>query len=231
MGKKKIRIKETPLIQERRSKISKISMEIRDYEILLERTKKTFNNMKKGETIEIFGNKIIHDTIQKCDIQIKEYAEKLNELKSLQSMYARGEFDENIQQELDDVKEKHLRQLEAQKLAACQKIEEEKQQRELIKKQELDKIISSVPDFILDSIGSMPRNKGYIWRGYRIFGHGKMQNGRPILLIEPKKGFSIQHKWDGLEYTQTKNEKKIYTVIHRKQCEAEFDFEFKVLKI
>ena len=49
------------------------------------------------------------------------------------------------------------------------------------------KIMNSIPDYMDAKLRNMPNNKGYIWRGMRVFGQ-KKDEGNEIILFEKMKG-------------------------------------------
>jgi hypothetical protein len=64
-----------------------------------------------------------------------------------------------------------------------------------------EKTINSIPDYILENLSNMPRNKGYIWRDVYCYGDLPAEKNQPITLFEKQRELLIIHEWSNKYYT------------------------------
>lgn len=59
---------------------------------------------------------------------------------------------------------------------------------------------STIPDYILTNLKTMPNNKGYFWKNIACFGELPREYNSPTILFEKQKGILVIHEWDNLNY-------------------------------
>lgn len=63
------------------------------------------------------------------------------------------------------------------------------------------KIVETIPDYMIENLKNMPSNKGYIWRDIHCYGELPPEKNQPIILFEKQRDLLIIHEWTNRYYT------------------------------
>jgi hypothetical protein len=180
-----------------------INAEIKQAETVIKRNKDTIDRLRNSQTDIQFNKK----QIEKLTVTLKEYEDKVELLKKKYVDVGLGLHDNEFLKDKVESQTKLKKDTEKQT-----KKNEEKEQKKINDKEFLDneyklrryegpseshlkketdrfnKIIDSIPSFILDNLKNMPSNKGYIWRGVHCYGELPPESKNIIIFEKCKNG-------------------------------------------
>lgn len=178
----------------------------------VERANNSITEFRRGTGIR--DREFIEQQILKNQEIISECTANNEELHETVRQLDRGELDDDIQAELDQnreqVEQKRAIQEKREKMKAETDSKNEARASSFAKKQrdvdyqnrvtvfQMQKAYErfceiEIPDYIKDNLRTMPNNKGYIWKGVRLYGRLPPENG-PVVLFEKQREVMYIHE-------------------------------------
>ena len=170
-----------------------INAEIKQAETVIKRNKDTIDRLRNSQTDIQFNKK----QIEKLTVTLKEYEDKVELLKKKYVDVGLGLHDNEFLKKDTEKQTKKNEEKEQKKINDKEFLDNEYKLRryegpsESHLKKEADrfnKIIDSIPSFILDNLKNMPSNKGYIWRGVHCYGELPPESKNIIIFEKCKNG-------------------------------------------
>ena len=203
----------------RRNKRNKIINSIRDSELCITRSADTIKRIKSSNMGIEYISRQIEKLNNNIDVKKKDVEDLKEELLKVNS----GQLDDDINNEYKNNKKDQIKNNIERQKAKKEKQEENKEKKEISKEywkgimkashnkrqQEkdikysykyLNKVIDTIPEYILKNLKEMPNNKGYIWRGVHLYGKLKEQKGPRVMFEKKKGGILIIHENTSKEY-------------------------------
>jgi hypothetical protein len=221
----------------RRLRKNKIINDIREAEIFIKRSNDTIGRIKNSQ----MGETYVRNQIIKLKSLVEERVESLKELNINLVELSTGYLDEVIEEEYKQTERKVKSQrIEKDKIRA-EKNEEKQEKKDLSQKywkgiitsarshrqkerdvkyayKYVNKVVDSLPPYMVKNLSEMPNNKGYIWRGVHLYGDLPDQRG-PRVMFEKKRGnILVIHEHTDLEYRRyEKNGKNRKQLVHKER--------------
>tara|TARA_B110000211_G_C14071951_1_gene550383 strand:+ start:198 stop:902 length:705 start_codon:yes stop_codon:yes gene_type:complete len=200
---------------------NKLKIEIKDILFLNDRDDETIINIKKLTNNTFNTNKIVNlnnnitqrkENIIKIEKRLVDLSsgildEELQIIRNESTQIINNKYKESNNKKNQKKKEKE----EDQKISKKYYIDTRKNDREFRyynngvnrETKYYYKKSSTIPEYMIKNLKTMPNNKGYIWRGIHCYGDKPSKNDKHTILFEKRKGVLTIHEWiRGSDFTQ-----------------------------
>ena len=232
----------------RRVRKNKIMNDIREAEIFITRSRDTIKRIKSSQ----MGETYIRNQIVKLKASVEEREESLIVLnKNLKDVYT-GYLDEDIEKEYNETEKKIKAQKVVKDRIKAERLKEKLEKKDISKKymqgiisasrshrqaerdvnytyKYFNKVVDSLPQYMIKNLSEMPGNKGYIWRGVYFYGYLPAQRGPCVVFEKKRGGILVIHENTESEYKRYEKEGKnrkqlVFKKLKKKACTSLMDY-------
>jgi hypothetical protein len=203
----------------RRLRKNKITNDIREAEIFLTRSGNTIKRIKNSH----MGAVYIHSQIDKLREAMEEKNTFVTSLRTEFLDISSGMMDDTIKEECNENTKKVRKEQNERIKIKTVKREASAEKKDISQQywkgiitasrghrqkdrdvkyayKYFNKVIDSLPPYMINNLSEMPNNKGYIWRGIHFYGDLPEQRGPHVMFEKKRGGILVIHEYTDREY-------------------------------